>query len=168
MRKKIGVSAAIAIVAAFGAATTARATVHYYTVQLNGANEVTAAGVPNQGDPDGFGTASLAIDDSFSPPRIDWNITVGNIAFPLTGAHIHNAPSTTTGPVRVDFAAQLTGAGLADADLTGVIANPPNWYVNLHNGAFPGGAIRGQIPEPASLSLLGLGAAALLRRKRVG
>jgi hypothetical protein len=42
--------------------------------------------------------------------------------------------------------------------------SPP--YVNLHNANFPGGEIRGQIPEPAAFALLGLGLLGLGVRRR--
>lgn len=149
-----------------GAAYPASAVVHRFDVFLNGFNEVTSAGVPNQGDPDGFGIAVLMIDDGFTPPQISWNFTVQNITLPLSGAHIHVGAANTTGPVRVDFDAQLSGTGLPDADLTAVLADPTNWYVNLHNADFPAGAIRGQIPAPSSIALLALAAPVALRRRR--
>jgi hypothetical protein len=144
----------------------AQATLFTFVIPLNGQNEVTAGGVPNQGDLDGTGTATITIDDSTGPfPTISWNIVVNDIALPLTGAHIHQGASTTTGPVRVDFSAQLSGSGLQDADLVGVLADPSGWYVNVHNSVFPGGAIRGQVPEPTS-ALLVAGGLALLARRR--
>ncbi len=155
----------VACVGAVGASATAG--IMTFDVYLNGFNEVTAAGVPNQGDPDGFGLARLTIDDSVSPPSISWMITAQNIALPLTGAHIHEGPATSTGPVRVDFSAQFSGSGLQDSDLTAVLANPTGWYVNLHNSAFPAGAIRGQIPAPGgAVVLAGAGLMALRRRRR--
>lgn len=155
----LGLAAALLLLPA-----SAQATLHFFSIALNGANEVTAGGVPNQGDLDGSGNADLIIDDSVVPHTIAWNISVANIGLPLTGAHIHFGAKTTTGPVRIDFSAQLTGSGLADADLAGVLADPTGWYVNLHNSSFPAGAIRGQIPEPGTALLLSGGLVLLAHR----
>lgn len=140
----------------------AHATIFNFTIPLSGANEV----APNVGDPDGFGTANITIDDSTAPfPTISWNITVGNILLPPTGAHIHQGAAGVNGPVRVDFLSQLTGSNLQDADLVGVLANPVGWYVNVHTSAHPGGAIRGQVPEPTTALLLAGGLVLLARRR---
>ncbi|MBL9135508.1 MAG: CHRD domain-containing protein [Verrucomicrobiales bacterium] len=119
----------------------AQAELYKFVVPLEGAQEA-----PGPGDPDGSGTAVLIIDSTAL--SIDWEITVDGILLPPTGAHIHNAPFGVAGPVRVDFSAQLSGSGLVDADLAGVLANPANWYVNVHTTEFRAGAIRGQLTEP--------------------
>jgi hypothetical protein len=148
-------------------AQSASATVFTFNISLDGYNEVTNGGVPGQGDPDGYGSATLMIDDVAG--TISWNIQVF-LLDPIVGAHIHNAASTTNGPIVVDFSGQLTGSGLADSDLAAVLANPTQYYVNVHTTTFQGGAIRGQLgtptPEPATLALLGAGAAALLALRR--
>jgi hypothetical protein len=144
-----------------GMAGAANATLFTFDVFMTGAQEA-----PGPGDADGFGEALMTIDDSFAPPRISWLFSPNNIAFPLSGAHIHQAPFGVQGSVVVNFSAQLSGSGLADADLVNVLANPAGFYVNLHNSFFPNGAIRGQLPEPASMSLLALGGLAILRRRK--
>src|SRR5687768_9551016 len=70
-----------------------------FTVDLTGAAEVNAAGVPNQGDPDGTGTATLSINPGTR--EVCWTIEVALVDEPITAAHIHVAPSTTTGGVVV-------------------------------------------------------------------
>ena len=152
----------IATLAVFGLATPAGASTVNFIVSLNGAQEV------GGGDPDGSGTAFLSIDDVAN--TIDWNIIVSDIVLPPNGAHIHNAAAGINGPIVVDFSSQLSGSGLFDADLANVLANPTNFYVNIHNSDFSGGAIRGQlgapVPVPAAVWLFGGALAGLGMLKR--
>lgn len=158
------------------AAPSANADLLYYNVGMTGDQEVNASGDFNQGDPDGFGVAKLVIDTLAN--TIDWQFLVADIALPLTGAHIHNAAAGANGPIVVNFNAQLSGTGLNDSDLAAVVANPSDFYVNLHNEMFPNGAIRGQfcdpyrtvsaVPVPAAVWLFGSGLLGLIgvaRRK---
>lgn len=158
----------------FGLSAEAPAAIVHYQVAMTGFQEVNGGGQFNQGDPDGFGVADLRIDTTVL--TVDWNFMIANIALPLTGAHIHQGAAGQNGAVVVNFNAQLSGSGLNDLDLANVIANPKNFYVNLHNAEFPGGAIRGQIgdplpapvPLPAALWLFGsglLGLFGVTRRK---
>jgi hypothetical protein len=152
----------------------APAAIVHFQVAMTGYQEVSGLNQFNNGDPDGFGVADLRIDTVAL--TVDWNFMVANIALPLTGAHIHQAVAGVNGPVVVNFNAQLSGSGLNDPDLANVIAAPKNFYVNLHNLDFPGGAIRGQIgdplpapvPVPAAVWLFGTGLLGLIgvaRRK---
>lgn len=145
----------LVLLSAFGSA---HAAVVQFNVPLTGSAEF-----PGPGDADGSGLAILRIDDVAS--TINWNITTNNIALPITGVHIHNALEGAAGPIVVNFNGQLSGSNLYDADLASILANTHNYYVNIHNGEFEGGALRGQIcdaipapvPVPAAVWLLGSG-----------
>jgi hypothetical protein len=75
-------------------------------------------------------------------------------------AHIHKAPAGVNGPIHWDFLeagnpvasisgqpSTLRGVGRARAAavLADLLANPDQYYVNVHSTAFPGGAVRGQL-----------------------
>jgi hypothetical protein len=114
-----------------------------FTVDLTGAAEVDADGVPNQGDVDGSGTATVRINPGRG--EVCWTIEVADVA-PIRAAHIHVAPSTTTGPVVVPLDPVDTGCREVDRELAlAIITDPSSYYVNVHNAAFPAGALRGQL-----------------------
>ena len=143
-----------------------------FVASMDGHQEINSlTGIPDGGDPDGFGTATLMIDDVAN--TITWEITVGNILLPPIGAHIHQGAVGTNGPIRIDFNAQLSGTNLADPDLVTLLGNPTGFYVNVHNEQFSSGAIRGQlgapVPAPSAVLLFGTALAAgvtRLRRRR--
>ncbi len=131
----------------FGGAGTLNTVV--LTATLNGANEVNGAGVPNQGDVDGTGTATISLNPAAG--EVCYTITVANIN-PATAAHIHDGPAGVNGPVVVNFApptgGTITGCTSASPALVQDIAdNPAEFYVNVHTGDFPGGAVRGQLED---------------------
>ena len=124
-------------------ATPATAGGRPYTINLTGANEVTAEGVPNQGDPDGSGTAWLWINPG--QREVCWAIEVNDVE-QILAAHIHVGASTTTGPVVVPLNPYTGGCAEVDRELTlALITNPDGYYVNVHNMTYPGGALRGQL-----------------------
>ena len=116
---------------------------------LTGEAEVTAAGVPNQGDLDGTGTATVTVNPGQG--RICYTIEVAGIQA-ATAAHIHEAAPTTNGPVVVPLAAPSDGDSSAcvDVDKTlglEILKDPADYYVNIHNSEFPAGALRGQLAK---------------------
>ena len=116
---------------------------------LNGANEV-----PGPGDTDGAGFALVIIDPDAGTVR--YALFVNNIAAPIA-AHIHRGTSEEAGPVVVNFNPSFNNGVAAATVTTGqvpllgeIIANPGGFYVNVHTGDFPGGAVRGQLVAAAS------------------
>src|SRR5512132_3072622 len=124
---------------------------------LSGGNEVDTAGVANAGDPDGSGMAVVL--SRATDPTLGYAILVTGIDTP-TLAHIHEGAAGVPGPVVVDLTPPQTGNPgeseeciSADATvLTRIRQNPAGFYVNVHDAAFPNGAIRGQLlgSTPAS------------------
>jgi hypothetical protein len=112
---------------------------------MNGASEV-----PGPGDPDGTGIVQLAI--SAKKGRVCFLIEVANIGTPATAAHVHLGEAGVAGPVVIPLPAPgpfgVSAACLYDLDhslLRDIRDNPSEYYVNVHNAAYPGGAIRGQL-----------------------
>lgn len=106
-----------------------------------------AVEVPVQGDPDGTGTATIRVNPGQG--QICYSLRVSGIA-PATMAHIHEAPAGSAGPVVVGLQAPTGGSsnGCVSIDrdeALEIIRNPADYYVNVHNAEFPGGALRGQL-----------------------
>ena len=114
------------------------------------------------GDPNGKGEAYVFGVDG-DATTLCYVLTVDGIAeldlAPGSGraAHIHEGPAGTNGPVVAnlawpqdgDAADCLTegeaGKGLTPGKVLDILENPEDYYVNVHNSEFPGGAIRGQL-----------------------
>lgn len=100
----------------------------------------------------GFGNATVTFDSTHQ--NITVTITVANLGATINNFHIHEAPFGVAGPVRVDLIGlggqfsngTMTGTFPIAADVASrMLANPANFYVNVHTTQFPGGAIRGQL-----------------------
>lgn len=126
---------------------------------LNGGNECDNSVPPNcrRGDLDGFGGAVIIIA---LPNTVCWGITVDNLTSPpspMNLAHIHSGVSGLNGPIVVTLSPPVApsagnpGAssgctsGVPVATINAIRLNPTGFYVNVHNAAFPPGAVRGQL-----------------------
>ena len=141
-RLAVGAAAVIATIAV-GDAAPASADVGFRALgtTLTGAEEIPAA------DPDGVGAAGVLVN--VRRGRVCYTLAVKDIA-PATLAHIHEAPAGVNGGIVVHLIAPTNGFSAActpvDPALAAKIANSPeNYYVNVHNADFPGGAVRGQL-----------------------
>lgn len=127
-----------------------------------------------------FGNATVTVDDVANTVSVILSFT-GLTGGNASAAHIHCCVAPiATGPVVIPFSGfpistsgtySNTFTGIGAANIAGIEAGLA--YINIHNAAFPGGEIRGDIlatprvvPEPASLALLGLAALAFARARR--
>lgn len=114
-----------------------------------------AAEVPGPGDPDGSGTAGVSEQPTGVEATFCYQVTAKDIETP-TAAHIHKGAADVAGPVFITLSPMVDdGAGgyvssacmVIEDDVQGaVLANPENYYFNVHTKSFPDGAIRGQLP----------------------
>jgi CHRD domain-containing protein len=122
-----------------------------FTTTLTGEAEVNEAGVPNQGDLDGIGTATITLN--YGQGTVCWEITVSGIKLPATAAHIHEGPVGVKGPVVVGLSApDATGfaegcTSVSREEIKEIIQHPEEYYVNVHNADYPDGALRGQLSK---------------------
>jgi len=150
MRRRFAVSGALAL-----AATTAVAVGVSSSIARAPATKplfaslTGAAEVPGPGDTDGLGAASVVFTGG---NRICYSLVVNAIAKPVA-AHIHEGRAGVAGDVVVTLKQPAKGnAGTSAACVAApaevvnrIKANPKSFYVNVHTGPFPGGAIRGQL-----------------------
>ncbi len=111
---------------------------------MAGANEK-----PSAADPNGTGAGQFFVDADKG--RLCYALSVKSIALPALAAHIHKGDSNTAGPVVIPFTAP-NASGVSSACVTAdptllkdLVANPANYYSNVHTSQFAGGAVRGQL-----------------------
>lgn len=104
---------------------------------LDGANQ------PAGGDADGTGTFEVKIDPAEG--SFCYTLTADKID-PATMAHVHTGAAGVNGPPVVNLSVGSNQCAEAKPDvLKSIVAAPAGYYVNVHNAAYPGGAIRGQL-----------------------
>ena len=115
---------------------------------LSGAAEVNSSGMPNQGDPDGSGSAIVTLNTSTN--QVCVQATVANVA-QINASHIHQAAAGANGTIVVNLSTLISGnlisgCVVADAAIVQQIqSNPAGFYFNTHNADYPNGAVRGQL-----------------------
>jgi hypothetical protein len=116
---------------------------------LNGQNEVNNEGERGVGDPNGGGSFTAVIKGG----ELCFGLAVKDIENP-TAAHIHRGGRNTAGPIVVTFNSLPTSgdpgssAGCEEVPrslVRQIRKNPGKFYVNVHNSAYPDGAVRGQL-----------------------
>jgi hypothetical protein len=151
--------------------TPANASIIYFAADLSGAKEN-----PSNGST-ATGSIFVTLDDILNTLTVHETFS-GLTGGSATGAHIHCcAGPTSNASVAVNFTNKgfpLTTSGTYDhtfnllTDLSASITlasfisgiESGLAYSNIHDAAFPGGEIRGQlarVPEPATLLMFGLG-----------
>ena len=107
--------------------------------------------VPTGGDPAGSGFAVVIVDDERD---LICATVFARGGTPAVAVHIHKAPTGVIGPHAVDLnnpigvaeASVSSGCYTApEAVLDDILANPSNYYVNVHNVGFLLGSVRGQL-----------------------
>ncbi|GAA3867773.1 CHRD domain-containing protein [Saccharothrix violaceirubra] len=111
-----------------------------HEANLSGPNEV-----PGPGDPDGVGYAKVVVHRD----QVCVALLVRRVDAP-TAAHIHRGRIGQAGPVEVTLPAPTSGSVSGCVDVDRDLAqelrrNPGRFYVNVHNAAYPNGAVRGQL-----------------------
>ena len=108
-----------------------------------------ASEAPGPGDADGRGAATVQV---VGPAKVCVTLIVNGMATP-NQAHIHRGARGVAGPVVVPLKAPRTGtAGTSAGCFTAprsvvsqIAGSPGAFYVNVHNGQHPAGALRGQL-----------------------
>src|SRR5581483_2891743 len=114
-----------------------------FNVTLTGESETPA------GDPVATGTATIRL--RAGQGQVCYRLEADNLGGPAVAAHIHRAAAGAAGPVVIPLAtpgSDGTAGGCVAAArslVAQILAGPASYYVNVHTGEFPAGAIRGQL-----------------------
>lgn len=141
--RKLGLASAIFALSIVVSAGSAIADSRMFVAYLYGGNEV-----PVSGDTNAFGIATVLVS---TPTQLCYSMVLKDAAS-ATAAHIHTGVAGVAGGV---FVALNTSPALPmrvaacvnvpAATVTAIQDNPQNYYINVHNADFPGGAARGQL-----------------------
>jgi hypothetical protein len=149
VHRALAALAALVGLLVFGATAASAQDTQLFAV-LSGGNEVGPTGQANAGDQDGIGNATVSV---VAPDGLCFTIFVNHIDPPAL-AHIHQERAGVNGPIVVNLVPPTAGegsvsagcmGGLDPALVDGILRTPWRFYVNVHTGAFPAGAVRGQL-----------------------
>ena len=119
--------------------STAAVKARVYTVSMKGANEVP------KGAPNGSATAVITIKTS---KQVCWKFTnLKGVTTPKVD-HIHQGPAGASGNIVIPLGTAYKASGCVPASatlLSQIESKPSGFYVNIHNVAYPQGAVRGQL-----------------------
>ena len=110
---------------------------------------IVAVNLVGSTEPNARGTAVVRIRKDAGV--VCYRLHAENITLPATAAHIHRGGPTASGPVVVGFTAPDAGGNASGctpataAIIDEILANPANFYVNVHTQEHPAGAMRGQL-----------------------
>lgn len=110
---------------------------------------IAAVALKGSTEPDATGTAVVRIRKDVS--MVCYRLHAEKITLPSTNSHIHRGAATVSGPVVVPFVPpDATGNSSGCTQTTPalvdeIVANPANFYVNVHTKEHPGGAMRAQL-----------------------
>jgi hypothetical protein len=114
-----------------------------FNATLTGASEVPPA------DADGTGSFTARLNAKHD--QLCYELKADKVDT-ATAAHVHSGAVGVNGPPVVMLDAPVNGTAVKCAAVTMDLAmklmdNPAGYYVNVHNAAYPGGAIRGQLAK---------------------
>jgi len=175
--KKTILTCGLFLLSAFGLAAQTAETVPFLAL-MESKNEVPA--VPENHSGNVIIWVHVILDAQGNPTSgsVDFDVSTRFAsAVTVTGLHIHNGPAgvnagivvptdvnaTTnsiaidaTGRLRIQKQVQFPASNVTLATLIDMVANPQNYYVNIHTTTNGGGAMRGQLMRADATVLMGL------------
>jgi hypothetical protein len=122
---------------------------------LSGGNECDGVAPPagpvcRKGSRQAIGSATILFP---TPTSVCFAIIVENLPSAATAAHIHSGVAGVNGAIVVVLAPPSGNPGASSgcvspvgaATVAAIRADPTSFYVNVHNGTHPNGALRGQL-----------------------
>lgn len=156
--RAVGGALVVSLLLVFALGGTAAAQTTILVATLSGDQEV-APGTPGSATDTGAAVISINTETML----VCFSLTT-NLTEPVTASHIHEGAAGVSGGIVVgltgvpnssvpgSWSTTTTGTHTvgAAAPLADIVANPANYYVNLHTATAPGGHVRGQLAAAAA------------------